>query len=136
MPKTYQSWGDAGNEPYTTFFQVLVGAGTVFEGTKGIKSDEITDGASNTILVIEAGDAVPWTKPADISFAPDQSLPPLGGMIKERFRFSTLTFGGSKDILSVFADGSVHHIKKTIDEEKLRRLIIRNDGQTVDPTEF
>jgi hypothetical protein len=135
MPKTYESWGDAETEPYTTFFQVFVGQGTVFEGTKGTKREEITDGPMNTILVIEAGEGVPWTKPADIPFDPNQSLPPLGGMFKERFRFSTLSFGGSKDILSIFADGSVHPIKKTINEENLRRLIIRNDGQAADSNE-
>ncbi len=136
MPKVYEALGDAEIEPYTTFFQVFVGQGTVFEGTKGIKMDQITDGLSNTLLVIEAGEAVPWTKPADLPFHPDQSLPPLGGIFKERFRFSTLSFEGGKDILSLFADGSVHPIKKTIKEENLRRLIIRNDGQAVDSDEF
>ena len=110
MPKTYESWGDAETEPYTTFFQAFVGQGTVFEGRKGIKLDEIIDGTSHTLLVIEAGKAVPWTKPADIPFDANHSIPHLGGMFQERFRFSTLTFGGSKDILSLFADGSVHHI--------------------------
>src|SRR6266446_498128 len=56
MPKVYEALGDAKTEPYTTFFQVFVGQGTVFEGTKGIKMDQITDGPSNTVLVIEAGE--------------------------------------------------------------------------------
>jgi hypothetical protein len=129
MPKTYESLGDAETEPNRTFFQVFVGKGTVFEGTKGIKFGEITDGVSNTLLVIEAGVSVPWTKPADISFDTNQPLPPLGGMFKERFRFSSLSFEGSKDILSVLADGSIHRIKKTIAEENLKKMIIRNDGQ-------
>jgi hypothetical protein len=131
MPKTYESWGDADIEPYTTFFQVFVGEGTVFEGRKGITFGDITDGVSNTLLVIEAGEAVPWTKPADIPFNPNQSLLHLGGMFQDRFRFSTLSYGGSKDIFSLFADGSVHRIKKTISEENLRRLIVRNDDQVV-----
>jgi hypothetical protein len=136
MPKVYESWGDAEADPYSTFFQVFVGKGTVFEGREGVRRSQITDGASNTILVIEAGEAVPWTKPADISFDPDKPLPALGGMFKERFRFSTLSFAGSKDILAVFADGSVHQIKKTIDEKNLKRLIIRNDGESVDSDDY
>ncbi len=86
--------------------------------------------------MIEAGEAVPWTKPAELIFAPNEPLPALGGMFKERFRFSSLTFEGSKDILAVFADGSVHQIRKTIDEKNLRRLIVRNDGEIVDSDEF
>jgi len=90
MPQVYQQRGDAETEPYWTLFQVFVGKDTVFEGTQGIKSSQITDGTSNTILVIEA----------------------------------------------VFADGSVHPIKKTIDEQNLRRLIIRNDGEIPDSDQF
>jgi hypothetical protein len=136
MPKVYEQRGDAETEPYSTLFQVFVGRGTAFEGTRGINSDEFTDGTRKTILVIEAGKAVPWTKPTDLPYAPNQPLPALGGMFKERFRFSTLTFGGSKEILAVFADVSIHRIKKTIDEKNLRRLITRDDGETVDSDEF
>jgi hypothetical protein len=136
MPKVYEQRGDAETEPYSTLFQVFVGKGTVFEGTQGIKSNDITDGVSNTILVIEAGEAVPWTKPVELPYNADEPLPPLGGMFKERFRFSSLTFESSKDILAVFADSSVHKIRKTIAEKNLRRLIIRNDGENVDSDEF
>jgi hypothetical protein len=136
MPMVYEHRGDAETEPYSTMFQVFVGKGTVFEGTQGIKSSQITNGASNTIMVIEAGEAVPWTKPADLAYDPNQLIPALGGMFKERFRFSSLSFEGSKDILAVFADGSVHQIKKTISERNLRHLIIRNDGETPDSNDF
>jgi hypothetical protein len=136
MPKVYDQKGDAETDPYSTLFQVFVGKGTVFEGTRGINSLDITDGTRKTILVIEAGEAVPWTKPAELRYDPNEPLPALGGMFKERFRFSSLTFEGSRDILAVFADVSVHQIKKTIDEKNLRRLIVRNDGEIVDSDEF
>jgi len=136
MPQVYLQRGDAETEPYWTLFQVFVGKDTVFEGTQGIKLSQITDGTSNTILVIEAEKAVPWSKPADLAYDPNQALPALGGMFKERFRFSSLAFEGSKYILALFADGFVYPIKKTIDEQNLRRLITRNDGEIPDSDQF
>jgi len=39
----------------------------------------ITDGSSNTILVVEANRDIPWTKPEDLPFNPKGPLPELGG---------------------------------------------------------
>src|SRR5262249_10296771 len=36
------------------------------------------DGTSNTILVAEAAELVPWAKPADLHYHPKQPLPRLG----------------------------------------------------------
>ena len=53
----------------------VTGKGTAFpqDGTK-VKIADITDGTSNTIMVVEADDeaAVPWTKPADLPADPKQ----------------------------------------------------------------
>ena len=38
----------------------------------------ITDGISTTIFVVEAGEAVDWTKPDDLDFSPGSPLPALG----------------------------------------------------------
>jgi hypothetical protein len=136
MPKVYKPLGDADTEPFSTLYQVLVGKGTAFEGNEGINMRQITDGTSNTILVIEAGEAVPWTKPADLIYDPDKPLPKFGGMFKERFRFSTLSYTTYHRFNSVFADGSVHSIQKTIDEMSLRALITRNGGETIISDDF
>ena len=65
--------------PYHTFVHAFVGKGTAFEGTTGVKvPDDFPDGVSKTILLIHGGEAVPWTKPEDISYAADQPLPDLG----------------------------------------------------------
>ena len=47
---------------------------------QGIKFSSITDGSSNTILVLEAdvSEAVPWTKPADYVFDPENPMRGLG----------------------------------------------------------
>jgi len=102
-----------------TFYQVFTGAGTAFEGTDGLKITDFTDGTSNTILAIEGGEAVPWTKPADLPYDADKPLPKLGGEYKDV-------------ITLLIADGSVRFIKKEFDEKALRAAITRNGGEVVD----
>ncbi len=88
-PYMLQSVGKT-EEPFATFYQVFVGPGTPFEvlpinNLHKLGLTSISDGAANTLAVVEAGSAVPWTKPDDIPFQPDQPLPPLGGLFKEGF---------------------------------------------------
>src|SRR4051794_18249186 len=78
-----------------------------------------TDGTSNTILIAEAGCAVPWTKPEDLHFAPDEPLPQLGGPFPDVFH-------------AAFADGSVHTLSKKGDPDTLRKAIERDDGFPID----
>ncbi len=121
MPKVYAHPSDP--EPSSTHYQVFVGPGTVFEPSwpiriAGIRSADITDGLANTLLVVEAADAVPWTKPADLTYRPDQPLPKLG-----------VPFGASFNVL--MADGSVIPVRHGIKEQVLRALITRNGGENV-----
>jgi hypothetical protein len=117
MPKIYTPVNAKTGEKYETFYQVFAGKGTVFEPGEKITFASITDGTSNTIMVVEAGDAVPWTKPDDLPFDSDKALPKLGGEFPDV-------------INAAFCDGSVHTIeKKKIDDKVLRWLILRNSGQ-------
>jgi hypothetical protein len=121
IPKVYAPpEGIVTPEPYTTYYQVFVGKGTAFEGTKGISLADFPDGTETTFLVVEAGAAVPWTKPEDLAYAPDQPLPELGGMSPHRF-------------LVAMADGHVTQVRKEKPEETLRALITRNGGEPVPP---
>jgi hypothetical protein len=117
-------YGVAGKENNgKTRLMVFVGEGAPFEGEKGLAFEEIAkaDGLSNTIMVVEAGPdkAVPWTKPQDLTFDPDNPLAALGNVPDEGF-------------VVVFFDGSTHIIHKGIDAETLRRLIQHRDGQVID----
>jgi hypothetical protein len=108
-------------------FQVFVGPGTAFEptnkahpnfGREGLHlKGDFPDGTYRTLLIVEAAEAVPWTKPADLSYDPSQLLPKLGGTFES-------------DFLAATADGKVRFIQRTISEQTLRALITRNAGDT------
>jgi hypothetical protein len=112
--------GIATPEPYTTYYQVFVGKGTAFEGCKGISLADFPDGLETTFLIVEAGAAVPWTKPEDLAYAPDQPLPELGAMSPHRFG-------------AAMANCEVVFVPKSKPEETLRALITRNGGERVPP---
>jgi hypothetical protein len=114
MPMVY-SCPAAQTPPGETVYQVFVGNGAIFETTRGRPLTEILDGTSNTILIVEANQSVPWTKPDDLPYNPNGPLPPLGGHSPNGF-------------MVVSADGAVHFIPKNTPEQTLRPLITRNDG--------
>jgi Protein of unknown function (DUF1559) len=103
---------------YHTICHVFVGKGTPFEEGKKLKLTEsdFPDGTSNTILIIEAGPPVPWTKPEEIPFDPDGSLPQLDTLFPDIIRL-------------VDAWGSRHHVRTDISETTLRAAITRNGGE-------
>jgi len=60
-----------------------------FVGSLGPRLINFRDGLSNTFLIVEAGEAVPWTKPADLPYDPDKPFPQVskfwaGGFVAGR----------------------------------------------------
>jgi hypothetical protein len=55
-----------------------IGADQIFEIGTPTSIVNFLDGTSNSILVVEADKAVPWTKPEDLIFGANQPLPALG----------------------------------------------------------
>jgi prepilin-type processing-associated H-X9-DG protein len=120
MPRVYQAVGD--KPTHLTHYQGFVGKGAFFEGKKGIAIADITDGTSNTIMIVEAANQVPWSKPEDLPYDPDKPLPKLGGLFEGGFN-------------AAFCDGSVRFMSSKIKPQTLHIVIQRNDGQVV-PADF
>jgi len=123
MPKTYAAPGVKTKTPHTTFYRVFVGPGTAFEGKEGRALLDFTDGTSNTLLAVESGKAVPWTKPEELPYAAKKALPKLGGI-----------FGGNFNIL--IADGSVRFVRRGFNERVFRDILTRNGGEMASPNDL
>ena len=76
----------------------------------------VLDGTSNTLMVVEAGEAVIWTKPQDIPFDKDKPLPPLGGLFR-------------KVANVVMCDGSINYITRDTPEAVIKALITPAGGE-------
>ncbi len=143
MPKIYALPG-ATAQPGYTYYRVFVGHGAAFDEprrrevpddannpggiapgadaplTRGVSPNEFTDGTSETILVAEAANAVPWTKPDELPYDPNAALPPLGGHFSSSF-------------VVALADGSYRVIPKNISQATLRAAITRDAGDIPGP---
>ena len=120
MPRVFTDPGAAMPDAHSTFYQVFVGPKTAFEDAAGQNLATFTDGPGNTILIVEAAKAVPWTKPEDLGFDPNAPLPALGGQHVNGYN-------------AALADGAVHFLPRDTDERTLRGLITRNGGEAVTP---
>jgi hypothetical protein len=103
-----------------TYFRVFYSNSALFDLRKGVKISQILDGTSNTIMIAEASEGVPWTKPDELEYDPNKPLPKLGKQNPETF-------------LVAMADGSVRTISKKISEKTLRAAITRDGGEILGP---
>ena len=107
-------------EGISTCFQVVVTPGSAFEGKEGFAlSRDFSDGTSGTILVVEASDLVPWTKPAEVD------LPAKRPFLR------TVTVGDD-GIAVLFADGGTRILSRNLSEPQWRALLTRNGGEKID----
>jgi uncharacterized protein (TIGR03067 family) len=119
MPKLYEPLGEGKKGEGLTYYQVFTGPNTVFDGPKKMKIQAITDGTSNTLLAIEAKDAVVWTRPADLTLpkAKDK-LPAVGGLFN--------------NVNALFCDATVRSLSRAVPPAVLRSLITPAGGEVID----
>ena len=95
----YASPSDA-PESVQTRARVFTGPDTLFPpGAKplNLRGADVKDGTSNTFLVVESADAVPWPQPRELAYSATGPVPPLGLAHRNGF-------------IAAFADGSVRFI--------------------------
>jgi hypothetical protein len=127
LPEVYQHPDpEVKSPPGMTYFKVFYSkkgmkpaAALLEQGKVSLGMITVQDGTSNTALLTDAGPAVPWTKPADILFDPNQPLPKLASPGKD----DKFWIG--------FCDGSVSAIANDIKPELLRAFVTRNGGEKV-----
>jgi len=106
----------------TTAFVAAYGKGLIFEelDKDGTRINEILDGTSNTIALIEAPTTIPWTKPEElvIDLTREDALP--------RFGFEDAGF------VAGFADGSARFIARTTKFSTLTAILTRAGGEIVE----
>jgi hypothetical protein len=120
MPKLFAPLGIKTKEPYSTFFQVCTGPNTPWPtlATHPRLPASFPDGSSNTLLIVEASEAVPWTKPADLVIDPKKPLPKFGAHLDGVF-------------MAVFVDGHFGSLRRNLAAKTLRLLIDPADGQII-----
>jgi len=68
MPEVYRCPADADAGPTETSYVMIVGPGTISDGTSTTTLSDIKDGAAATLVVVEmAASRISWLEPADLS---------------------------------------------------------------------
>lgn len=114
---------------FRTDFAMVTGNGTFGDTSRTVAIDDITDGVSNTIAIVEAsGLRIIWTEPRDF----DVTKGPIGIDIKGETDLDSpgmLSSYLSLGAHALMADGRVQFIKKSFDPELLKKLTtIDRDG--------
>jgi hypothetical protein len=118
IPDVYAPVIGRDRSPHATYYQVIVGPGTLFDGEEGAKIAGSIYLASPTLMAVEGARPVSWTKPEDVAYTSGQ-MPDLGG------QFADGTY-------ACFADGSARFLSRNIAPETIRALITAGNDRTVD----
>lgn len=126
MPATYGCPSSPDTSSQSPNYMVINGPGMLFNGPTQTATREISDGTSNTLMVVEVSGATTlWTEPVELDAS--------------RMTFSI--GGGPGEIGShhpggaqvMFADGSVRFMSNTVPPNVLQSMATRAGGEPIDP---
>jgi hypothetical protein len=130
MPKTYAA-PETDPTSGKTYYRSFTGPGALMQiPTQGVTTPPgqpfrgpslfaISDGTSNTFAVVEAAEAVPWTKPDELVFDPKGPLPMFGGVFRDGMN-------------AVLCDGSVRFLRGDTPPNALKAMITINGGEVIE----
>jgi len=123
MPELFASALEKKLPAGKTCYLVPNGKEAIFFGDQKTKIQQIADGTSNTIMIVEAApeSAVEWTKPTDWDFDP-AAKDPVAGL--RGLREAGLLVG--------FADVSVRLLNNKIDDELLKKFLTSHGGEVIE----
>ncbi len=116
--------------PFTAY-AALVGPKTIWQEKESLRIKDITDGTTNTLLVVEAcGQRIPWAEPKDVQLSQSEFIMNAPGKEIGRSESALSSFhtGG---IQALIGDGSVRFISENTDQDVLKALITACGGDVV-----
>lgn len=105
-----------------TVYLAVTGPGTFFgDGSQGTSIREITDGSSNTVMLVEADadKAVEWTRPSDYQYDPAAEHRGLGSLRDGSFYVA-------------MADGYVQALPADLPQETFTSLLTKAGGEVIE----
>lgn len=129
MPLVYRCPKDNESPLRQANVAVVTGPGTLFEGARRFKRGDITDGANQTLLVVEvANTGYPWTAPRDLT------------LDELQMSINTDSHGLSSHhprwMNALLANGRAISVPESTSPAILRALCTPRGGDKVDPSAF
>jgi prepilin-type processing-associated H-X9-DG protein len=127
MPKSYFCWSSsAGQNNGQTNYLAVIGPGAAWPGENNRTLSEFTDGAAQTIMVVEvANSKTNWMEPSDLHIDPFSSTPAAN-----RKPGTAGSHPGGNNV--VFADGSTGCLPNDLDPQVLHAMLTVDGGETID----
>ncbi|HUY92075.1 MAG TPA: DUF1559 domain-containing protein [Pirellulales bacterium] len=126
MPPIFRCPADQANPGTLTDYVAVVGPETIWQPDRSVTFQEITDGSSNTIAVVEAaGLGVHWMEPRDLPFAAVANgiNPKQGPGISSHHPHAAI---------GLFADGHTQTIPQSISVKLLRAICTKDGCEEID----
>jgi len=112
MPDVYRHPSDPATSTKGAYY-AITGPGTVFDAGSISRYADIKGWVASTLMIVESRSREPWTKPIDIRYSAEATVPRFGGFAKH-------------GCLSLTCDGGVHFIHDAIPPADLRSLITKD----------